>query len=267
MCSAHHQTQLHQPASHRIARRVPPADHPEGLIAHGLRAGDVPINRYLLFFAYLLVRALASTYRFRSAKPPIAPGTGPADGYVLAIWHQNLFSGILAQSAKRHCVIVSRSRDGDPASYLCRKLGHEVVRGSSRKKDGRDKGGKLAKDEMIDRLRAGLPGAVTVDGPNGPAFEVKPGIIEMARLAGVPVVPYLTLPRRYWSFPSWDSFRLPKPFTRIDICYGAPIHVPANADFSDFPRYQAAITASLQALELGTKSSRRRPAKLAIQTP
>ena len=43
-----------------------------------------------------------------------------------------------------------------------------------------DKGGKEAKDEMIEMLRTGLPGALTVDGPRGPAHVVKPGIIEMA---------------------------------------------------------------------------------------
>ena len=214
------------------------------------------MSRLAFFCAYLLVRALAFTYRFRSRQPPIARGNAANSGYVLAIWHQNLFAGILAQR-RRHCVIVSRSRDGDPVSYLCRKLGHEVLRGSSRKKDGRDKGGKLAKDEMIECLRAGLPGAVTVDGPSGPAFEVKPGIIEMARLAAIPIVPYLCLPRRYWSLPSWDAFRLPKPFTRIDVVYGAPIHVPMDAEFSDFPRYQAAIADALAVLELSAKASRR----------
>lgn len=210
----------------------------------------------LFFAAYLLVRALASTYRFRSAQPPLGNAKAVSGGYVLAIWHQNLFAGILAQRA-RHCVIVSRSRDGDPVSFLCRKLGHEVLRGSSRKKDGRDKGGKLAKDQMIECLQRGLPAAVTVDGPSGPAFEVKPGIVEMARLAGIPVVPYLSLPRRYWSFPSWDAFRLPKPFTRIDIVYGIPIHVPADAQFSDFAGYQAAIGDALTALERSAKAARR----------
>jgi lysophospholipid acyltransferase (LPLAT)-like uncharacterized protein len=221
-----------------------------------MRLDAFSMSRFAFFCAYLLVRALAFTYRFRSERPPLARSIGAQSGYLLAIWHQNLFAGILAQRS-RHCVIVSRSRDGDPVSYLCRKLGHEVVRGSSRKKDGRDKGGKLAKDEMIERLCAGLPGAVTVDGPSGPAFVVKPGIIEMARLAGIPIVPYLTLPRRYWSFPSWDAFRLPKPFTRIEVCYGAPIQVPRDAEFADFPRYQAAIADALAVLELRAKSDSR----------
>jgi lysophospholipid acyltransferase (LPLAT)-like uncharacterized protein len=199
----------------------------------------------LLLLGYALVRALAATYRFRTIGLPPARGRGGSDGYILAIWHQNLFAGILAQQGRPHTVMVSRSRDGDPVAFLCTRLGHHVVRGSSRK-GARDKGGKRAKDDMIDVLRAGLPGAVTVDGPNGPVHEVKPGIIEMARLSGVPIIPYTPLPQRYWSFPSWDAFRLPKPFTRIDLHYGTPMRIPPSTAFEDFAAHQQAITSALQ---------------------
>jgi len=212
---------------------------------------------FALFLGYCIVRLLAATYRFRAAETGGPRHVAGTQGYVLATWHQNLFAGILAQSARPHCVIVSRSGDGDPVTYLCQRLGHQVVRGSSRR-GTRDKGGKQAKDEMIEVLRSGVPGAVTVDGPSGPAHQVKPGIIEMARLAGVPVVPYLTLPRRYWSFPSWDAFRLPKPFTRIDVCYGAPIAVGAELTPAEFEGYLQSLAESLQALER-EQAQRRNP--------
>lgn len=202
-------------------------------------------KKSLLLLGYGLIRMLALTYRFRVVGAAPARGAPGDGGYILAIWHQNLFAGILAQSGLRHTVMVSRSRDGDPVAYLCGRLGHHVVRGSS-KKGEIDKGGKLAKDEMIDVLRTGMPGAITVDGPLGPAHEVKPGIIEMARLAGVPIIPYLPIPNRYWSFPSWDAFRLPKPFTRIDIRYGAPLPIGLATSFEEFPTHQRAITDALQ---------------------
>ena len=143
----------------------------------------------------------------------------------MAIWHQSLFAGILAQTGKKHVVIVSRSKDARPVVYLCEKLGHHVAQGSSRGTDGRDKGGKLALQDMTAQLKLGLPGAVTVDGPKGPAKEVKKGIVIMAKEANIPIVAYKVSPRRYWQFNSWDKFRLPKPFTTIDIHYGKPISV------------------------------------------
>lgn len=202
------------------------------------------IKYLLLRLVHALVRLLARSYRFETVGP-----RPPVGGYVLAIWHQNLFSGILAQTGHPHVVIVSRSRDGDPVAFLCQRLGHQVVRGSSKKRD-KCKGGKEAKDEMIELLKGGLPGAVTVDGPLGPAFEVKPGIIEMARLSGVPIVPYATTADRRWSFNSWDAFRLPKPFARIKIRYGAPIQVPMATQFSEFETYQQRVARALNALDL-----------------
>jgi lysophospholipid acyltransferase (LPLAT)-like uncharacterized protein len=213
------------------------------------------MKSFLLVAGYAAIRLLALSYRFRVVGPP-PRGGGEHGGYVLAIWHQNLFAGILAQNGRRHTVMISRSRDGDAVAYLCRRLGHHVVRGSS-KKGSRDKGGKLAKDEMIEVLRSGMPGAITVDGPSGPVHEVKPGIVEMARLAGVPIVPYLAIPQRYWRFNSWDAFRLPKPFTRIDIHYGEPIAVCPKTCYAEFPQRQQEIAAALNAVEQAHDRGRR----------
>lgn len=116
-------------------------------------------------------------------------------------------------------------------------------------KKGVDKGGRAAKDEMIDMLQQGLPGALTVDGPRGPACIVKPGIIEIARITGLPIVPYTPLAVRSWRFRSWDAFRLPKPFSRIDIHYGAPLHIPRDTPYSGFADYQQRIGVALDELE------------------
>lgn len=204
--------------------------------------------RLLSSIIYCLVCLLQWSYRFRFDGQPHHRAPSNAAHSILAIWHQNLFAGILAQTGRRHVVIVSRSRDGDPVVRVCEGLGHVVCRGSS-KKAGVDKGGKVAKDEMILELIGGLPGAVTVDGPKGPVFEVKSGIIDMARQTGLPIVPYLPVARRFWSLGSWDAFRIPKPFTRIDVHYGAPIWVAADTSYEAFPAYQAEIARSLTALE------------------
>ncbi len=177
---------------------------------------------------YLIVRIFDLTYRYRFHNNEMLERAGALSSkgnYLLAIWHQNLFQGILAQTGKRHVVIVSKSKDAEPVAFTCSNLGHQVARGSSRAKDGRDKGGRAAMEEMTSYLKEGLPGAVTVDGPKGPAKKVKPGIIKMAQEAGIPIVPYAPYGRRYWEFNSWDKFRLPKPFTTIDVYYGEPVEV------------------------------------------
>ncbi|MCF8059716.1 MAG: lysophospholipid acyltransferase family protein [Bacteriovoracaceae bacterium] len=196
------------------------------------------IEKMVKRFLYFLVRLFDLTYRYRFHNSEVlenAAGLSEKGNYLLAIWHQNLFQGILAQSTRKYVVIVSRSKDAEPVAYTCQKFGHSVARGSSRSKTGVDKGGRIAMEEMVDLLKSGLPGAVTVDGPKGPAKKVKPGIIVMAKKAGIPIIPYAPLARNYWQFNSWDNFRLPKPFSIIDIYYGEPLTV------TDLPLEEALV--------------------------
>lgn len=175
--------------------------------------------------------------------------------YVLASWHQNLFTGIMSQRNVPHVVIVSKSKDAQPVAFTCEKLGHIAVRGSSRKGNV-DKGGALAKDLMIEQLRIGYPGAVTIDGPKGPAKEVKSGIIDMARKSGAVIIPYITRAEKYWSFSkSWDQFRIPKPFTKVITHYGTPIHIKSETDFEEFAKIKSQIKEHLDFDEVKVDSS------------
>lgn len=203
-------------------------------------------------FFYLLAKSFHLTYRYRYVgieNLEKARKMNPSRQFLLGIWHQNLFQGILAQIGTKFVVIVSRSKDANPVAYTCSNMGHVVARGSSRKGDV-DKGGKAAKEEMIELLKTGLPGAVTIDGPKGPSKEVKPGIIDMAKKSGCPIIPYIPVPDNYWSFNSWDKFRLPKPFSRIVVYYGEPIQVPSSAEGEDFQKYQDMLKKALDQDEL-----------------
>lgn len=189
------------------------------------------MTKLISIFFYGVARFLALTYRFRYIgieNLERAKKIGDSGGYLLGIWHQNLLPGILSQTGLHYVVIVSKSKDAEPVAFACRNLGHKVVRGSSRKGTV-DKGGKAAKEMMIEELKKGIPGSVTVDGPKGPAKEVKPGIIDMAKKSGTPLVGYAAISKSYWEFNSWDNFRLPKPFSKIIIAYGEPLNVPADA--------------------------------------
>lgn len=209
------------------------------------------IAKMLSFLIFRIVWLLNFTYRFRYDGTGVLTNSKNKN-YILAIWHQNLFGGILAQTGRPYIVIISRSKDADSVAYTCQKLGHITVRGSSKKKNV-DKGGKLAKDEMIEFLKKGIPGAVTVDGPKGPAFSVKPGIIDMAKKANVVIVPYGISLSSYWEFKSWDKFRLPKPFCKILISYGGPIDV--SDESIDFTLHQQTLENALkkQTLEADIK--------------
>jgi len=107
---------------------------------------------------------------------------------------------------------------------VAERSGWHTVRGSS------SNGGKQALKQMVEHLKkSGLAGHI-LDGPRGPAGEVKPGIISMAHSAEAAIVPFYTNANRSWFFKSWDDFFLPKPFARVTISFGEPIILDKTED-------------------------------------
>jgi lysophospholipid acyltransferase (LPLAT)-like uncharacterized protein len=83
---------------------------------------------------------------------------------------------------------------------------------------------------------------------------VKPGIVEIARLAKCPILPLSSYPVKYWSFEkSWDKFRVPKPFTKIFLVLGKPIHVPENISELEFEKLRVDIA---DAINLGEEKAK-----------
>jgi lysophospholipid acyltransferase (LPLAT)-like uncharacterized protein len=209
------------------------------------------LNDLLAKFLWLFASALNASYRYRydgfdNIKK--AQKESKHGNYLFAIWHQQLLQGNLAQKDVPHVVMVSRSKDADLIAYTCKKLGFTACRGSSTR-GGVNKGGKQAKQEMIELLKSGIAGAVTVDGPKGPAKQPKAGIIDMAKRSGHPIIPYAAVPEKYWEFNSWDKFRLPKPFTRIMVTYGDPIFVPEETDYEEFDKIKTQLKEALDNAE------------------
>lgn len=179
--------------------------------------------KIISLFIYYLIRLLNLTYRYRFIgleNKLQAKAMSPNGTFIYAVWHQNLIGAILSHIGEKFTMIISESKDGELVAVTCEKFGHQPARGSS------TRGGKRALIEIVKKIKNGFPAAISVDGPKGPAKIVKPGIIEVARLAQCPVLPLSAYPTKYWSFrKSWDQFRVPKPFTTIIIVIGKPIVV------------------------------------------
>lgn len=197
----------------------------------------------LSYLIYYVIRLLNLTYRYtylnvenlEFAKRHNVNGT-----YAYAAWHQNIMAGIMSTIGSSFVVIVSLSKDGDLVATTLEKLGNRLARGSS------SRGGKKAMTEMIELMRLGFPAALSVDGPRGPAREVKSGIVEIARVTNSCIVPYIVYSKCFWSFNSWDKFRFPIPFTRIVIKYGNPIIVPEDVSREKFEQIKIEIKSALE---------------------
>lgn len=180
--------------------------------------------------AYYFIKIISLTYRYRYLNPESFQKTlTENENYIFALWHQNLIGAILSQKNKSHAVIVSPSNDGELVAKTCEKMGHHTARGSS------SRGGQAALKQMIRLLKSKTPGAITVDGPRGPAQEPKKGIFELAYLTGTVIIPLTVIPKSYWTIKkSWDQFRIPMPFTCFYIHFGAPLLIDKDSKKDEF---------------------------------
>jgi lysophospholipid acyltransferase (LPLAT)-like uncharacterized protein len=206
--------------------------------------------------AAALLRALARTWRVRIEGPdPLA--TDPPSRHLGALWHRNVLvaAGVYRDSGAH--VPVSRSADGDAVVALMRHLGlGQPPRGSSRR------GGVSLLRSLVRVVREGGLVAVMPDGPVGPPRVAKPGVIEVARLTGEPIVPVAMSARPCLRFRSWDRMLLPPPFARVVCHYGEPFEVRAETGRDERDALCAALAAQLDAMtdaldrKLGVEPSR-----------
>ena len=160
------------------------------------------------------------TYIVNINHPPVSP-------CIYAMWHahQCCIHG-LKNRAKTN-VLISRSKDGEVIARVVGKWGFKLVRGSK----GR-KGAVEASMQMIDALKNGENCAMMVDGPRGPARVVRDGVIKIAKMAGVPIVPIYWYSENFnwFKLPSWDGLRMPILDVRLINLYGKPIYVTGDEE-------------------------------------
>ena len=62
--------------------------------------------------------------------------------------------------------------------------------------------------------------AITPDGPRGPRYVLADGVITLAQITGLPLVPVSYHLNWKVCLKSWDRFQIPLPFARCDIRVG-----------------------------------------------
>ncbi len=150
---------------------------------------------------------------------------------LLCTWHQQFFSAIRhfkTYSAFTPSLMISKSFDGEIIAGVAQRTGWRTVRGSSS-----TDGGKALKAMIANLNDTGLAAHI-LDGPKGPAGRVKAGAIQLALMTDAVIVPFYTAAERAWYFKSWDTFMLPKPFSRVTLRFGEMIRVRAVSRECDF---------------------------------
>jgi lysophospholipid acyltransferase (LPLAT)-like uncharacterized protein len=141
------------------------------------------------------------------------------DKVVGATWHRGAIFLVWFFRKARPMVMFSRSKDGELLATFAECLGVIPVRGSS------SRGGRAALKAMVRHLKE--PGdrkaATVVDGPRGPRYRVKKGMIMAAMLAEVPLLPIMVSARPALTLKgTWDRTLIPLPFSRVIVSYDKP---------------------------------------------
>lgn len=197
----------------------------KGFSKFAIKYGLIPV-------AYAIIRLYFCLIRIRSiGEDSIKQHLHQGGKVIAAIWHQRIF--LVVTYARRFgefapAAMISQSRDGDMIADVSRLLNFRPVRGSS------SRGGREALATIVADL-AEHPFAVhAVDGPRGPRGVIKAGLIVMAQLSGVPIVPVSISVNRAWILKSWDRFLIPKPFSTVTVRWDEPIPVPEQLDSAAF---------------------------------
>lgn len=190
------------------------------------------------------VRLVHATGRWRTLRGEIPAGFWARNKpFIVAFWHGRLLMMPYSWPRGRTMnMLISQHNDGELISRTIAHFGLATVRGST------GRGGAGALRTLVRLLAQGDCAGVTPDGPHGPQRKASVGIISLARLSGVPIIPLSYGVSRRRVLPSWDRFVLPAPFARGVFVWGEPIAVARNADADARDRARQAVEDSLNRL-------------------
>ncbi len=202
--------------------------------------------KYILPYGGLIfVRLISMTYRLKLVDQENEKDLLDAKGSLIyASWHQRFFPGVTFFSSRKPIsVIISKSLDGEMAARVASLLGWYPVRGSS------SRGGKEALEKVKELAQSNYKVGHIVDGPQGPFGAIKPGLLRIAQAANLSIVPTIISGQHKWTFnKSWDKFMVPKPFSKVIIRFGKPIHVPADISADNFEKIRLDVQTRMESL-------------------
>lgn len=196
-----------------------------------------------------LILGIGRSLRWRIEDPHGLLAHLPTQPVIFAVWHNRLFlMPYLFHRYWRHrprgklAVMVSASKDGEKLVRVLERFDWICVRGSTSRR------GQAALLELTRYVQEGYDAGITPDGPRGPRYRVAPGVISLAQVTGMAIIPLGWDVSRKWQLRSWDRFQIPAPWSRAILRIGAPVRIGREADEAERERKRTELEQVMKSL-------------------
>jgi lysophospholipid acyltransferase (LPLAT)-like uncharacterized protein len=172
-------------------------------------------RRVVLWPAAFLLRLWGMTLRFETDEDDLRNVTKRDAPVAFVVWHNRLF--LTPEIFRRYrggrplVALISASGDGAWLTAFFSLVGMRAARGSSSRL------GREAATALVEAQREGYDIGITPDGPRGPCYAMKPGVVIVPRRTNAPLLLIGGDFASAWQLKSWDRFYLPKPFSRVRL--------------------------------------------------
>lgn len=187
-------------------------------------------QRVVARIVWMVLNLVSATLRYRLNDPHGFMTRGDLRNVIYGVWHNRLALSMklrLIFGARPHkpaglAALVSASKDGALLAAILECFGVQPARGSSSRR------GSQALLELTTWAERGYDVAITPDGPRGPCYVVQEGLMSLAQVTGLPIVPVAYHLQWKIRLNSWDQFQIPLPFSRVDVYLGRLMTVPRD---------------------------------------
>src|SRR5262245_49719409 len=191
-----------------------------------------PVVAFGSAVAAAYIRLVYNTSEVRRDPPDTDAKLFSEHPQIFAMWHGQflMLPKIKPDEPADVAAMVARHGDAELIGAVLERFDMWLIRGAGAGSRRRDRGGATAMREALRALSEGTTIAMTGDIPPGPARRAGIGLVTLAKHSGRPVVPCAMATSRYFALPTWSTFTVNLPFSRLGIVVGDPISVAADAD-------------------------------------
>ncbi len=185
-------------------------------------------------FIYIVFVKITSNIKYENIDSPTKYWKNKKP-FILAFWHGQLMTfSYTWKINKKLNILASSHSDGRFGASIARYFKLNNIPISS---DGNN----LSLRPIFKILNSNNYIAITPDGPRGPKEKVSEGIIKIAKISKVPIIPVGFGSSKNFCLKSWDSFLITLPFSKCRIVWGDSITIPENLEDKEVEIYKKLI--------------------------